>query len=222
MILAAITGIFELQDFLIKYNLKTELSNIDKNYYQSIVSEKDRKRMLASRFLLGQLIEKYSMKNLTVNQIFYSKYGKPLLPGAFVSISHSGDYTAVTLSNTKKVGIDVQKQEKVDFRDYESFLTKEQIDDLYKGNEDQKIKYFFNIWTKKEAIMKADGRGMEIAPKDIQLVEDRAYIKDSDTIWYSHPCPKIDGYSLSLYSNSPKSSLKWLNFKNGDFYEIIV
>jgi len=220
MILASFVRIEDIAPVLDKYNSKIELSNYDQTYLNSIAIEEDRKRVLISRIVLDLLIKKIGKKNLTVRLMSYSSHGKPLLPGLEVSISHSAQYVAVAISKTEKIGIDIQKHENIDFKEYESFLTKDQVRRMDELNVVDKKEFFYDIWSKKEAIMKADGRGMELHPGHIILKDDHAYVKNSNTKWYNLPCPEIKNYSLALYSNSTINELKWFGFVDDNLNEV--
>ena len=48
------------------------------------------------------------LKNISFEDLDYNVNGKPELENRYISLSHSFDYSAVTVSD-KKVGVDVEK-----------------------------------------------------------------------------------------------------------------
>ena len=215
MILASLLNISQFNPFFLKYNSTIKLSNFDKSTLETLVAEADKKRMLGSRFMIGLLIEKMGVNNLSVDQMSFSEFGKPSLPSVYVSISHSGDFIAVAVSDSEDIGIDIQEQKPINLRDFESFLSQSEQNKLSKLNDDQCQKSFFEIWTKKEAVMKADGRGMSLEPDQIILADSKAKVTDRKTTWFQQACPVIDGYSLALYSDKGDAGVEWLRFQGG-------
>ncbi|MCR5417802.1 MAG: 4'-phosphopantetheinyl transferase superfamily protein [Lachnospiraceae bacterium] len=81
-----------------------------------------------------------------------------------ISISHSGDYVAVAISD-REVGVDIQKRRSVresltdrvmspeEKREYDRLCSEDA------GSEAAR-EYFLSVWTAKEAVSKMDGRGI--------------------------------------------------------------
>ncbi len=125
----------------------------------------DRKRSLAGDILVRKYLSKlYNIKEENI-EIKKGAHGKPYvlnLPAHF-NISHSGDYTAVAISD-RPIGIDIEV-----IKDFSAILAKKLF------NEDE-LKYisgasttrkkslmqksFFEIWTAKEAYLKYLGTGI--------------------------------------------------------------
>ncbi len=106
----------------------------------------------AGRLLLSRMIrEQYSKTDYTVT---YNENGKPLLPFCCFSISHSADLVVCAVGD-KPVGIDIEKREPVKKRKtYPLFSGKES--EYVNGAEDSSLA-FLTLWTRKEAVVKAEG-----------------------------------------------------------------
>lgn len=90
--------------------------------------------------------------------------GKCVCENGYVSISHSGNYVAVALSNMP-VGIDLQRKVKVNFDAIaKKYFTASEHQTLHSVNCE---KTFFEIWCKKEALWKS----LEIQPSTITTVD---------------------------------------------------
>ena len=95
--------------------------------------------------------------------IVENEYGKPYLkdfPDIFFNISHSADAVACAVADCD-VGVDVQAHRKLSKHIERKFHSEERrfLERLpYECRE----KAFFDIWTRKESFMKADGRGLRI------------------------------------------------------------
>lgn len=86
--------------------------------------------------------------------------------GVYVNLSHSGDY-AVCAVHTKHVGVDIQQCRKCDNKLAERFFTPSETTAINCGDVS-----FFEIWTKKESLVKAVGRGLAIPLNSFSVLED--------------------------------------------------
>lgn len=87
-----------------------------------------------------------------------SEHGKPYFPGRddlFFSVSHSGDFFAVAVSNTN-IGIDLQQHRKTNSGAIaRRFFQKNEVSFLERYPE-----RFFDIWAAKESYVKYTGEGL--------------------------------------------------------------
>ena len=123
----------------------------------------DRNRFAAGRHALRLLISKYLSVNPEQISIIAQKGQKPFIdfPSCDIhfNISHSGDLILIAFSK-RELGIDIeQRNPDFDFYDMlgEHFNTAEKL--FISGRGDQ-VKSFYHLWTRKEALAKALGRGL--------------------------------------------------------------
>lgn len=119
----------------------------------SIMRPQDKRRSLAGLILLRKKIaEQYGVVNY---EFTYNKNGKPLLEFCYFSISHSGEYVVCSVSDVP-VGVDTEVIRDIPFRnDYRLFTLEEVV--YVNENEKEHSLRFFEVWTKKEAYIKAKG-----------------------------------------------------------------
>ena len=116
------------------------------------------KQWLATRLLLN-----YFFSDAT---IFYDEKGKPFLSnGRHISISHSGDYVAIIINETKNCGIDIEKVSNKIERIKHKFLNEFDIKNIT-TQEDLTI-----YWGAKEALYKYYGK------KEVLFIEN-LFIED--------------------------------------------
>lgn len=92
-------------------------------------------------------------------------HGKPYLKdyeNFHFNLSHSGDWVVCAVSN-RLVGIDVEQTKEINLDIAKRFFSREEYDDLSMKKEEERIPYFFDLWTLKESYIKADGRGLAIS-----------------------------------------------------------
>ncbi|HJQ46652.1 MAG TPA: 4'-phosphopantetheinyl transferase superfamily protein [Amycolatopsis sp.] len=96
-------------------------------------------------------------------------HGKPRLPGVEFSISHSGDRIGLAVS-TVPVGLDVETDTRRADDSLISYALNETEQRTLAGlPADERISTFFQYWSRKEALMKATGKGLKIPLQSITL-----------------------------------------------------
>jgi len=124
----------------------------------------DAHRTLFSELLLRFLVmRKYGIPNREIC-LDFDAYNKPFLRnfgGFHFNTSHSGRWIVCALDRTA-VGIDVEFMKEVDPGEFNDILSPEERKDLFalKGND--RLAYFYRLWTLKESYSKATGEGLNI------------------------------------------------------------
>lgn len=103
------------------------------------------KRKVTGYYLLDKYLEKFNSK--TINDIYYSENGKPLIDGIYFSVANKDDITVLAVSNYR-IGVDIEKIKEYDKTVLKYFFKDEEIKKI-NTNED-----FFKYYTLKEAYMK--------------------------------------------------------------------
>ena len=131
---------------------KLQLDESEKSIYQSLSNGKRELHWLGSRVLLRTLINTQDFIKTGIDE-----HNKPFLVNFphFFSLSHSFDYAAVMISQTDRVGIDIEEiKEKIE-RVVNKFLSEQEqafIDST------QRIHHLYACWAAKEALYKMYGK----------------------------------------------------------------
>ncbi|SEG50129.1 4'-phosphopantetheinyl transferase superfamily protein [Paenibacillus sp. UNC499MF] len=92
-------------------------------------------------------------------------YGKPHLTaprtGVHYNVTHSGCWVAAAVAEAE-VGIDVEQIHQVDLDIAERFFSAAEKQDLFSLPPEERLDYFFDLWTLKESYIKAVGKGLSI------------------------------------------------------------
>ncbi len=141
------------------------LSFLDKkrrDRIQRFVFQEDAQRSLLGDIMVRSIIsQKLNLKN---NQItFYlSDKGKPFIeshPDLFFNVSHAGSWIVAAFSD-HNVGIDVERIKKINYGIAEHFFSEEENKNLKNLSGNEKLEYFFDLWTMKESYLKYTGKGL--------------------------------------------------------------
>ncbi len=171
----------------IELNRKDELYGDRASKFERFKNIDDKKRCLAG----GLLINKF-LKN---KKIFVNQYGKPYAEnGRFFNISHSGDYVLFALSGSE-VGCDIQKSHRLkNFERISKLVFCKNEMDYLQGTSD-KQSAFFDLWTKKESLLKCIGKGFY---RNADSVDVSAEIFYEGNISYHFKLWHIFDYSIAV------------------------
>lgn len=160
-------------------------------------------RSLCVEYLLNQMIRKNHPDYPTPVTLMYDEKGKPHLKNKdgsesiFISLSHSGDYVACMLDSVP-CGIDIEICKEKHFKKIASRICTDNELPYIKSISD-----FYNIWTLKEAVLKATGMGLSLDMRSFEIgeTESRYETYAADKKYSGQVVSKISsypaGYSLS-------------------------
>lgn len=116
----------------------------------------------AYNFVLGRLMLKKALKTLglpveCLNEMTYNEEGKPLIDGISFSISHSQDLVACAFCATGNIGLDVEFPRDITRTHFRHCFNDQEWALIEK---DESRHTFYQYWTQKEAILKANGVGL--------------------------------------------------------------
>jgi 4'-phosphopantetheinyl transferase len=140
------------------------LSSLSAPYRKSFFRYKNTKS--AQRSLLGELLSRKVLSQklkISRNKIAFKKTinGKPFIEAAntHFNISHSGEWVVLAYSD-QEVGIDIEIIRPINYRIAERFFSTEEFNALENKQQDEKLEYFFDLWTLKESYLKLLGTGL--------------------------------------------------------------
>ena len=125
--------------------------------------------------------------------------GKPVFVGdpRHLSLSHSGDYTVLALSDCL-VGIDIQrlyiKRDPLALAN--RFFTPEETRIIGDNPPDKRTGRFLDIWAKKEAAVKAAGLGFDITPSSFSVLDSQLILEGLTLAFLRVSAP--EGYTAWL------------------------
>ena len=106
--------------------------------------------------------------------IAHNAEGRPFLPahpGHHISLSDSGNWGAVAVSHTRPVGIDVEPIRAMEWAPMLSMISEaEEASEIRHAAGEAAVPLaFFRCWAAKEAVLKAEGRGMRADARRVRL-----------------------------------------------------
>jgi 4'-phosphopantetheinyl transferase len=102
--------------------------------------------------------------------------GKPMLAdGPSFNVSHSGGLLMIGIAPDGNLGVDIEiakpKQDLLELAEY--CFSSEELRDILKLQGDEQRSAFYRIWTRKEAVVKADGGGLSMSLRAFSVMSDK-------------------------------------------------
>lgn len=152
------------------------LDEVEQGRFETYRQEADKRRFLTGRVLAKTVAAE--RLGLPVEAVAFDAtcedcgkpHGRPRVPGAdlTLSISHSGELIGVAATPSVPVGLDVETAtRRADEGLIEYALSPAETAHLAGLTGEEKAAAFFVYWTRKEAVMKATGKGLRIPLKNI-------------------------------------------------------
>ena len=150
----------------LQQNLSTdELNRLERFYFQ-----KDREQFIASRGALRAILSRYLDIKPSALNFGYNLYGKPFLDSPLAkntlsfNLSHSHGVALIAITENRDIGIDIERiRTNLPYQQIaESFFSEVEKAVLRSLPEHLQHKAFFTCWTRKEAYVKAVGKGLSI------------------------------------------------------------
>jgi 4'-phosphopantetheinyl transferase len=166
----------------------------------------DRDRFAASHAALRLILARH-LHGSPASLVFREgENGRPLLAGESLdfNLSHSGDLALIAVS-TVPIGVDVEQiKEMTDFLAIaRRYFAAAELEFLRKTPPEELLKTFYAIWTRKEAFVKATGRGLNFPLNDFAVVA-----PDSMAGWTIADLMPAEGYAGAVVVAKPDISIR--------------
>ena len=184
-------------------NIELEYDTLKKMMRKRFDKSIDYKDDNSKKLSLATIIAISQNLNISEEDIFYNEYKKPLLKNCYFNISHSNEYV-VFVKSDKRIGIDIQYMSEADMviKDYAFTENEKKYIDEDEIDKDE-INRFYRLWTRKEALVKAEGSGFIREPKEVDVSES---IKNDEIIYkdvkYYIKSVKFKNYYISVCSEN--------------------
>jgi 4'-phosphopantetheinyl transferase len=174
----------------------------------------DRDRFVASRGLLRHILASYLDRSPRGIHFGYAAQGKPFLPEypeLRFNLSHAADLVIIGVTRGRELGLDVESlfSEAVMNEVSNRVLSHPERLVFDRLDASQRREWFVRLWTRKEAYIKADGRGMSLPLEHIDVSSRLGRVRllgESPGEWSLSPewtiraIPVGPGYRASLAS----------------------
>jgi len=167
----------------------------------------DRRRYLTCYANLRLILSAYTGLPQEKISFLFSTFGKPSLhahPDLHFNLSHSHGVGLLAVTRVAEIGADVECVRPIEPEVAEAHFSPRELSDLNSLTEQHWLTGFFNCWTRKEAILKAEGCGLNLPldsfdvsllpgqPATLRAVQHPAKIRRW-TLEHLEPAPEVIG-----------------------------
>lgn len=145
--------------------------------------------------LMGRLLLMKGLQTLGISEhdlppLQYSDFQRPYFDlDVDFSIAHSGDYVLCAVSDSMTIGVDIERIRPIALAEMQLSFSEKEWEEITKSQNPNR--QLFDHWTRKEAVAKADGRGMSVA-HEIELLDAQARVEN--VTWYLRKLVIDEGY----------------------------
>jgi phosphopantetheinyl transferase len=118
------------------------------------------------------------------------------------STAHSGSMVVCAVALDVNIGIDIEQVLPIALDDYREQLTENEWNFIQ--NSSERLLAFYQIWTKKEALLKALGRGVDLEFNSLDVCADTVNYDGENYFFY--PLTLAEGYMAHIATSAPFDS----------------
>jgi len=143
------------------------LSNSEIERAQSYRFEKDQRRYLVTQTRKREILSGYLRLQPAELVFTQTQHGRPEISDLHFNISHTEGLSILAVSTTAPLGLDLEKTAPRDDLDAlaRHILSKEEKEHFFALPALEQLTAFYQIWTAKEAYLKALSTGLQIEPR---------------------------------------------------------
>ncbi len=156
-----------IQECLINPYIRTLLPAFKLNQIDKYKFKEHRDMHLKAWSLLLEFLEINNYPIDNIKKMHCNQYGKPYIDGIYFSISYSKPYILVAISK-EEIGADIEVVNELYLTDIKPFLHPDELEIVDKSTTTEKL---YNIWVKKEAVLKLLGTGFQRIPSEINVLQ---------------------------------------------------
>lgn len=197
-----------------------------------------RQQHIIAHAALRTLLGRYQQVPLSELAYMKGDHGKPVLvsnshsPSLHFNLSHSGEYALLGLCRAHPLGVDIEQ--KHDLRDAAGLIKRFFTDEEAKAFADLSggalLDRFFRLWTCKEALLKAEGLGIQggldsfVVDLQQDMLRSTSWHKPNHTLLWSDPDWLLmelhlpDHYAGAIACNQSIKHIKQMRFNDAGSY----
>ncbi len=153
---------------------------------------------LFGKLLLLDTLPRFGLPGSFLEQVRYSTFDKPYFEDTIdFNSSHSGNMVICIVSDDCNVGIDIEEIKAIPKTAFVEQWTDRELNIISK---EPGYEWFYRLWTRKEAVIKADGRGLQLPLQEIEVMEDQVNLHGTN--WYLNELDVLSNFIVHIATDS--------------------
>jgi len=197
-----------------------QLNKDEKERADRFVSPIHRQHFIAARAMLRNILSQYTKVSPETVEFGYSEHQKPFLATnnpehIEFNLSHSQDKALLALNLNYPIGIDIEKmRDTYNPAIVDRYFSPEEKTAFNKLQASEKLPAFYRVWVRKEAIVKAIGKGLYIslAEIDISINKETEMLETDKQIWFLSMLKTPSPWQAALACHPDKQMLTYFEY----------
>lgn len=211
-------------------DLKRIISDDERSRAERFRFDSDRKHFINTRANLRIILGKYLQTDPRQIRFEYGEFGKPSIAGESeikFNVSHSAGLALYAIARNREIGVDIERINAAFVEDgmISQTLTAQEKAHFQTLPKDKRELFFFECWTRKEAFLKACGKGFLLPPNKIETLSSSNISADFSEVgfgfqpsfWSFQSIPFIPGYTAAVVVEDASLRLKFRLQSSCDF-----
>lgn len=214
-------------------NFSTERNSVE-NYIQFIPEDEkvkvnrskfsvNRQNSIITYYFRRKILSQYLIIEPSEIEFSYNSYGKPLISehqrsGIHFNYSHSGEFLIFAISKNIEVGVDIELVKDLpDMIDLaKNYFSEKELQHFHSlENKTDRVNFFYEIWTRKEALLKALGTGIIDDLRSINLMTLNNITGQPDLIYFLGNSYIID------HIRTPENYISSIAYQSGETHNLV-
>jgi 4'-phosphopantetheinyl transferase len=158
----------------------------------------DKQARLFGKLLILEGVSGFGNSGAGLNDLSFDSFGRPFINGQIdFNLSHSDEYVACAFTDAGRVGIDLERIRPIDLSELNQYLTAQEWENIRRASDSSQE--FYRLWTSKESILKADGRGLAVDLREIRIEGQKAALQGHT--WFLREIEIDPHYSCHVATN---------------------
>ncbi len=198
---------------------KAQLTDDEQQRVNGIKIDVRRKQYIITRAVTRQIIADATCCKKSTIEFKLHKHGKPYCSypknSLFFNLSHSLTVGTIAINPDYEIGIDVQQHrpQKNILNLAKRFFAKTEIEILETTTQENLNNVFFRIWVRKEALLKATGKGLaqglsHYTVVNDGLMKDQCIVNCDNTDYFISDIPAPQDYSSAIATKNTDCKFK--------------
>ncbi|GAB0057988.1 hypothetical protein SIID45300_02323 [Candidatus Magnetaquicoccaceae bacterium FCR-1] len=163
----------------------------------------DRQAALLGKWLVRQALLAEHHPGHTLQSWRLGPFGKPsVAEDIFFNISHTDGLVLCAVTRVGEIGIDCERIRPLDLHDFERLFPRDAWEEIEAATDP--FLAFFDAWTRREALLKADGRGLSFPLEHLRITGNRGTVGENGNHWSILPVAVPIGLCCHVALASPK------------------
>lgn len=186
--------------------------------------DRHRHRFIAAHAACRLILGRYIDNKPDMLEFQFNEHGKPYLTTnpthIEFNLSHSQDRALIGINQHAAIGVDIEYTGRHPewYKLARRFYSPDEIDYLFQQPENQQRDIFFQIWTRKEAYIKALGTGLSTPLPSFSVTAKNGGIRhdrvNEPTRWYRKDIPVAADYKAALVLGDMINCVNYYTFNN--------